>query len=109
MQDEYAIQKLISTYSQNGSLGNWDETVATYLPDGVWEIPHLGVRCEGHDQIRGALTSFFVEMDYVVQMNSTAPVEEKDDTPLASRRLSAAGRPACRPAARPAAAGCAFR
>jgi len=92
MQDEFDIQKLISTYSQNGSLGNWDETVSTYLPDGVWEIPHLGLRFEGHDGIRGALTSFFAGMDYVVQMNSPALIEVNGDTAWARSLIREAGK-----------------
>lgn len=79
MQDEYAIQRLINTYSQNGSLGDWDRTIDTYLPEGVWEIPHFAMRFEGHAAIRQALSDFFASMDYVVQMNGPALIDVDGD------------------------------
>ena len=72
MDDERAIQQLLTTYSQTASVADWDGTVATYLPDGVWTIPHLGLSFEGQEAIRGALEAFFEQMDYVIQMNAPA-------------------------------------
>jgi ketosteroid isomerase-like protein len=73
--DEAAIQRLISLYSQSYSIGDIDAVVALYLPDGIWDIPHLGMKPAGHAALRDALTRFAAAMDYVLQMNAPAIVE----------------------------------
>ena len=83
MPDEYWIQRTISRYSQRASVGDWDGVLATYMPDGVWDIPHLNMRFEGHEAIREALTGFFGVMDYVVQLNAPAVIDVDGDTALA--------------------------
>ena len=88
MQDEWAIQRLINTYSHYGSLGDWDKTVGTYAPDGIWEIPHFGMRFEGHAAIRQALTDFFAGMDYVVQLNSPALIDVTGDRATARSNVN---------------------
>jgi ketosteroid isomerase-like protein len=75
MDDSAQIQRVISRYSQFASRAQWDDVLATYLQDGVWEIPHLGMRFEGHDAIKSALSGFFTAMDYVLQMNAPALIE----------------------------------
>ena len=92
MQDEMAIQRLINTYSQYGSLGDWDRAVDTYMPDGIWAIPHLGMRFAGHAAIRQALTDFFATMDYVVQLNSPALIDVWGDTATARSGISENGK-----------------
>ena len=92
MQDEMAIQQLINTYSQYGSIGDWDKAVGTYAPDGVWAIPHLGMRFEGHAAIRQALTDFLATMDYVVQLNSPALIDTAGDKATARSGISENGK-----------------
>ena len=96
MQDETAIQRTINRYSQAASLGEWDEVLTTYLPDGVWEIPHLGMRFEGHEAIRGALAAFFETMEYVLQMNAPAVIEIDGDTATARSGIRECGKSAGR-------------
>lgn len=74
MDDERAIQRSLTTYSQTASIGDWDGAVGTYLVDATWSIPHLDFSFTGHDAIRGALVAFFEHMDYVIQMNAPALV-----------------------------------
>ena len=42
MMDYILIQQTISTYSEAASRADWDEVLATFTPDGVWELPALG-------------------------------------------------------------------
>jgi hypothetical protein len=92
MEEEWAIQKLLTTYSVSASRGDWDAAVGTYLPDGVWAIPHFAMRLEGHAAILGALTGFFGEMDYVVQMNGPALITVTGDTATARCNIREAGK-----------------
>ena len=94
MEDQRAIQNVLNTYSQNASLGNWDTVLSLFLPDAVWEIPHLGMKLEGRDAIGGALKAFMGEMDYVLQLNSPATIEVSGDTATASAGIREAGKSA---------------
>lgn len=79
LEDAHAIQQLLNTYSQYGSLGDWDRTMATYLPHGVWAIPHLGLKFTGQAEVRAALEAFAAHMDYVLQNNAPALIEIDGD------------------------------
>ena len=94
MEEEFAIQKVLNTYSQYASLGDWDRAVDTYLPDGAWAIPHLDMRLEGHEQILCALTAFIGQMDYVLQMNSPALIEVNGDRATAQSGIRECGKSA---------------
>jgi ketosteroid isomerase-like protein len=96
VQDEAAIQRTITRYSQAASLGQWDEVLTTYLPDGVWEIPHLGMRFAGHEAIRDALAAFFETMEYVLQMNAPALIEIAGDSASARSAIRECGKSAGR-------------
>jgi ketosteroid isomerase-like protein len=90
--DEAAIQRVISTYSQHASLAEWDAVLALFLPDAVWEIPHLGMTLDGAAAIRGALTGFFAEMDYVLQLNAPAVIDVDGDRAAARSGIREAGK-----------------
>ena len=96
MQDEFAIQQVLNTYSQYASMGHWDMVLPTYLPDGVWEIPHLGLRFAGHAELRGALENFIAGMDHVLQMNSPALIAIDGDTATARSGIRECGKMAGR-------------
>jgi len=92
MSDGEAIQQLINTYSQAASLGEWDRAVGTYLPEGVWAIPHLSMTLEGAAAIRSALTAFMETMDYVLQMNAPAIIHVEGDRATATSSIREAGK-----------------
>jgi ketosteroid isomerase-like protein len=92
--DQAAIQRVISTYSQHASLAEWDAVLALFLPDAVWDIPHLGMKLEGAEAIRGALSSFFATMDYVLQLNAPAVIDVDGDKALARSGIREAGKTA---------------
>jgi len=92
VQEELAIQKVINTYSQAASLGEWDRALATYLPDAVWDIPNLGMKLEGRDAIRSTLIAFMDTMDYVLQINTPALIEVSGDTATARSGIRECGK-----------------
>jgi hypothetical protein len=92
MEEEYLIQRTLNTYSNAASRGDLDVAVGTYLPNGVWEIPHLSLRFEGHKAIRSALENFMATMDYVIQMNAPALIEISGATATAHAAIRECGK-----------------
>jgi ketosteroid isomerase-like protein len=92
MRDEDGIQRTISQYSLSASRGDWERTVECYVDDGVWEIPHLGMRFEGRAAIREALAGFFGVMDYVVQMHAPAVIDIEGDRATARSLIRECGK-----------------
>jgi len=94
MSDEDAIQRVINTYSQFASEGDWDKVLPLFLPEAVWEIPHLGMKLEGRDAIAATLTMFKGMMDYVLQLNSPALIEVTGDSARATSGIRESGKSA---------------
>jgi ketosteroid isomerase-like protein len=92
MNDEYAIQQTINRYSVGASRGDWDQVVATFTPDGVWEVPVHSVKFEGREAIRGGLKHFAGPMDYIVQSNSPGVIEVRGDTATADSVIRECGK-----------------
>ena len=93
-QDEAAIQRVINTYSQYASKGEWDRVLPLFLEAAVWEIPHLGMKLEGRDAIAATLNMFKGTMDYVLQLNSPALIDVKGDSARASSGIRESGKTA---------------
>lgn len=72
MLDEIAIQQTINRYAEGASRADWDQVMSTFTPDGVWEVPALGMRHEGRAAIQPAMAAFVAQMAYFVQINSPA-------------------------------------
>ncbi len=70
--EEFFVQRTINRYSEAASRADWDEVLSTYLADGVWQIPGIGLKFEGHDAIREGLKRLAGPMDYIVQLNAPA-------------------------------------
>lgn len=92
MSDEAEIQRLLNTYSQFASKGDLETASETWVPEGVWAIPHLGMRLEGRAAIRGALQAFMDTMEYVLQLNSPALIAVTGDTATASSSIRESGK-----------------
>ncbi|MEO6715791.1 MAG: nuclear transport factor 2 family protein [Novosphingobium sp.] len=93
-QDETAIQRVINTYSQYASKGDWDRVLPLFLPEAVWQIPHLGMKLEGKDAIAATLAMFKGTMDYVLQLNSPALIEIDGDSARATSGIRESGKSA---------------
>lgn len=94
MSDEAEIQRVISTYSQYASKGDWGRVLPLFLPDAVWEIPHLGMKLDGRDAIAATLVSFKGLMEYVLQINTPALIEIDGDSARASSGIRECGKSA---------------
>ena len=93
-EDQAAIQRVINTYSQYASKGDWDRVLPMFLTEAVWEIPHLGMKLEGRDTIAATLTMFKGTMDYVLQLNSPALIEVDGDSARATSGIRESGKSA---------------
>ena len=80
MIDKLEIQETISLYHEGGSKADWDQVIATFLPDGIWEVPAMNIRCEGQSDIREAMTSLLAPIEYLVQINAPAIIAVDGDS-----------------------------
>jgi ketosteroid isomerase-like protein len=92
LDDHLAIQRTLNTYSQSTSVANYEAAVATYAPDGVWHIPHIGLRFEGHDALREGLAQLGGTMEYIVQLNSPAIIHIDGDAASATSTIRECGK-----------------
>ena len=83
MNDEFAVQQTLNTYSVNASLGKLEEMVATFMPDGVWDIPGIDARFEGREAILAGAKALMGSIEYMVQLNSPAIIKIDGDTATA--------------------------
>ena len=86
MYDEFSIQQTINRYSVGASRADWDAVLATFVPDGIWEIPGLGAKFEGLESIRGGMAHFSGTTDYLLQLNSPAVISSKSTSCFFSSR-----------------------
>jgi ketosteroid isomerase-like protein len=77
--DKVEIQETISRYHEAGSTFDWDRIIATFLPDGIWEVPSLDVRAVGHADIRDTMSSLVAGIEYLVQINAPAIIDLDGD------------------------------
>lgn len=92
MHDEIAIQRTLNLYSEGCSKRDWEQVLGTFLSDGVWEVPQLGQRHEGHAAIRPAMAGFPEMFDYFVQINSPATIDVAGDRATARSMVRECGR-----------------
>lgn len=77
--DQLAIQRTISLYAEGASRRDWDQVIATFLPDGVWELPSSGLIVAGHDQLRAVLPRMLEGIELFAQMHSPAIIDLAGD------------------------------
>jgi hypothetical protein len=92
MTEQAAIQQTLNRYSVAASRAEWEQVLATYLPDGVWEVPGLGVRFAGREAIHGGLLHFSGPMDYILQLNSPAVIQFEGDVARAHSVIRECGK-----------------
>ena len=80
MLDKVEIQETISRYHEGASTFDLGRIIATFLPDGVWEVPFLKLRAEGHDGIRETMAALVAPIEYLVQINAPAVIDLDGDT-----------------------------
>ena len=83
MHDKVDIQETISRYHEGASTSDLDQIIATFLPDGIWEVPSLALRAEGHAGLRETMAALVDQLEYLVQINAPAIIEVDGDTATA--------------------------
>jgi ketosteroid isomerase-like protein len=92
MSDEVAIQQTINRYSEGCSRADWPQVMATFLPDGLWEVPSQGARFEGHAAVQAAMAAFTAQTEYWVQINAPAVISVTGDKATARSVIRECGR-----------------
>lgn len=92
MLDEVAIQQTINRYTEGAGRADWAQVMATFLPDGVWEVPALGMRLQGAAPIQAAMAAFVGQMAYYVQVASPAVIEVEGDRARARSAIRECGK-----------------
>ena len=92
MSDEFAVQQTLNTYSYNASIGDLPAMVATFAPDGVWEVPGVGLSLSGHEAILAAASGITGTLEYMVQMNSPALIKVEGDRATARSIIRECGK-----------------
>lgn len=92
MIDEAHIQMTLNRFTESSSRRDWAAMLATFLPDGIWEVPALNVNCQGHDQIREMMEAFGAPMDYIVQINAPAVIDVSGDKATARSVIRESGK-----------------
>lgn len=90
--DHYAVQRVITAYALLTGRGDWDPVLALFAEGAVWEIPHLGLRFEGHEALRGALAMLSADLEFVLQHNAPALIEVDGDTATARSGIREGGK-----------------
>lgn len=92
MSDEIAIQQVLNRYSDGCTRRDWAQVEATFVPDGIWEVPALGTFHQGWAAMRPAMAGFVAQMDYFVQLNTPAVIEVAGDTATARTTIRECGK-----------------
>ena len=80
MLDKIDVQETISLYHEGASKADLAQLLATFLPDAVWAVPSLDIRCQGLDNIRETMTALLESIEYLVQINTPAIISIDRDT-----------------------------
>jgi hypothetical protein len=80
LNDLLEIQQLHNRYTDGCSRADWDQVMATFTLDGIWEIQPLGTVHQGHVQLQQAMAGFVKRFDYFMQINSPAVIVVDGDT-----------------------------
>lgn len=90
--DHIAIQQVLNRYTVGACRSDWDMVLATFVEEGIWEAPGLGICVKGHDAIRASVSVFVDQMDYFIQINAPALITLAGDEAAACSAIREYGR-----------------
>ena len=90
MTDLEAIQQLIHRYTDGANRQDWDQVMATFAADGVWEA--AGNELQGHAAIQPAMAGFVAQMDYFTQTASAPVIDLAGDRATARTTIRECGK-----------------
>lgn len=92
MTDLEAIQQVLNRYSDGCTRRDWAQVEATFMSDGIWEVPALGTFHQGWAAMQPAMAGFVAQMDYFIQINSPAIIEVSGDSAAARSTIRECGK-----------------
>ena len=72
MIDKIEIQEALSLYHEAASKFDFEQLSLAFLPDGIWEVPGMGIFSQGRDNIRSTMSALMTPIEYLVQINAPA-------------------------------------
>jgi ketosteroid isomerase-like protein len=92
MVEVLSIQNTLNRYSEGVSRGDWDQAVATYRQDAVWEVSGTELKFHGTAEIRQGLQSLSEPFAYLVQINAPAVISIVGDQATARSVIREGGK-----------------
>lgn len=92
MADEWDVQKILNLYSEGATRRDFDQVIATFTPDAVWEVEGTEHRFVGHDALLQAFRMFTASTHQLVQINAPAVISVEDDRATARSSIREVGR-----------------
>jgi len=77
--DKVEIQEVLSLYHEAASKFDYEQLAVAFLPDGIWEVPGMGILSEGRDNIRSKMSALMTPIEYLVQINAPAVITVDGD------------------------------
>jgi hypothetical protein len=90
--DAWQVQRTISAYALLTGRGDWGPVMDLWQPDGVWDVPHLGLRFAGHPALLAALAMLSEDFEHVLQHNAPAVIDLTGDTAHARSAIREGGK-----------------
>lgn len=92
MSDASEIQHILNLYSDGASRRDFDQVIATFIEDSIWEVADTPHRFTGIEAILGAFRAFTATTSYLVQMNAPAVILVDGDKATARSTIREVGR-----------------
>jgi len=92
MSDAAKIQQILNLYSDGASCRDFDQVIATFVEDSIWEVADTPHRFAGAAAIMGAFRAFTATTSYLVQMNAPAVIMVDGDKATARSTIREVGR-----------------
>lgn len=92
MNDKAEIQDILNLYSDGASRRDFDQVIATFVEDSIWEVADTPHRFVGATAIKGAFRAFTATTSYLVQMNAPGVITVDGDTATARSTIREVGR-----------------
>jgi hypothetical protein len=92
MSDAAEIQQILNLYSDGASRRHFEQVIATFVEDSIWEVVDTPHRFEGTQAIMGAFRAFTATTSYLVQMNAPGVITVDGDKATARSTIREIGR-----------------
>ncbi|RYG96181.1 MAG: nuclear transport factor 2 family protein, partial [Alphaproteobacteria bacterium] len=92
MSDREEIQQILNIYSDGASRRDFDQVIATFTADAIWEVADTPHRFVGTANIMEAFRAFTATTDYLVQLNAPGVIMADGDRATARTTIREVGR-----------------